>query len=296
VRIAVTGASGFIGAHVVERLRAAGDEALALVRKGAQAPRLAGHTVHEVDLEDATALRRWLDAHRPDAVVHLAWYARPKDYLVSSENAASLAMTTGLASAVFASGCPRLVGVGTCLEYARSERPLAETDPVGPASPYARAKHDAWRRASDLAARAGGELAWARVFHLYGPGEDPSRLVPTVASALARGEPIDVTAGEQVRDYMHVVDVAAGLVALARPGASGVYNVCSGTSRPLKELLLAIGRIWGREDLIRLGARPYASDEVMHLAGRSDRLRALGWTPRFPTVEAGLADALGAAS
>jgi nucleoside-diphosphate-sugar epimerase len=299
VRIAVTGASGFIGAQVVKRLLETGDEPLLLGRGGKAAPRLRGLTglaVHEVPLDDTAALRRWLDAHRPEAVVHLAWYARPRDYLVSPENRASLAMTTRLAEAVFASGCRRLVGVGTCLEYADSDRPVEESDAVGPVSPYARAKHEAFRNASALAAGAGAELAWARVFHLYGPGEDPSRLVPTVAASLARGEPIDVTAGEQVRDYMHVADVAAGIAALARPGAAGVYNVCSGTARPLRELLLAIGQLRGRADLIRFGARPYAPDEVMHLAGRSNRLRSLGWSPRFPTLEAGLADALGVAS
>jgi nucleoside-diphosphate-sugar epimerase len=299
VRIAVTGASGFIGAQVVERLRAAGDEPLALVRNASAAPRLRGFgglAVHEVVLDDEGALRRWIDAHRPDAVVHLAWYARPRDYLVSPENARSLETTTVVAKAVLASGCRKLVGVGTCLEYAASDRPVGETDPVGPVSPYACAKHEAFLRAGDLAARAGAELAWARVFHLYGPGEDPSRLVPTVASALARGAPIDVTPGEQVRDYMHVADVAAGIVALAKPGAAGVYNVCSGTARPLRELLLAVAHLKGRADLIHFGARPYAPDEVMHLAGRSDRLRTLGWSPRFSTLEAGLADALGAAS
>jgi nucleoside-diphosphate-sugar epimerase len=139
-------------------------------------------------------------------------------------------------------------------------------------------------------------MAWARVFHLFGPGEDPSRLVPTVAASLARGEPIDVTAGEQMRDYLHVADVAAGIAALAGPGASGVFNVCSGTARPLRELLLAIGELRGRADLIRFGARPYAPREVMYLAGRSDRLRALGWTPRFASLEAGLRDALGTAA
>ncbi len=281
MRIAVTGASGFIGAHLVKRLREAGDEPLPLVR---------------IVLEDEGELRRWLDAERPDAVVHLAWYARPRDYLVSPENASSLVLTTRLAEAVFASGCRKLVGVGTCLEYAASDRAVVETDALGPVSPYARAKHEAFRRASDLAARAGAELAWARVFHLFGPGEDPSRLVPSVASSLARGEPIDVTAGAQVRDYLHVADVASGLAALAKPGAAGVYNVCSGTARPLRELLLAIGQLRGRADLIRFGARPYAPGEVMFLAGRSDRLRTLGWSPRFPTLEAGLADALGAVS
>jgi nucleoside-diphosphate-sugar epimerase len=296
VRIAVTGAAGFIGSHVVKRLREAGDEPLALVRKGSSAPPVAGQPVHALDLGDGDALRLWLDAHRPDAVVHLAWYARPQDYLVSPENATSLAMTADFARAVFASGCRKLVGIGTCLEYAASDRPVVETDPVAPVSPYARAKHEAFLRAGELAARAGAELAWARVFHLFGPGEDPSRLVPTVAASLARGEPIDVTAGEQVRDYLHVADVAAGIARLAGPGAAGVYNLCSGTARPLRELLLAVGHLRGRADLIRFGARPYAPDEVMHLAGRSDRLRGLGWSPRFRTLEAGLADALGAPS
>lgn len=299
MRVAVTGAAGFIGAQVTRRLREAGDEPLALVRKGAAAPRLRGLSgldLHEIDLEDGPEIRRWLDAEKPDAVVHLAWYARPRDYLVSRQNSASLATTIRLAEAALASGCRKLVGVGTCLEYAASSSPFAETDSVGPVSPYARAKHEAFRSLDDLAARAGAELAWARVFHLHGPGEDPSRLVPIVAASLARGEPVDVTAGEQIRDYLHVADVAAGLVALTRPGAAGVYNVCSGTARPLRELLLAIARLKGRADLLRFGARPYAPGEIMSLAGRSDRLRSLGWSPRFETLEAGLADTLGTAS
>ena len=295
MRIAVTGAAGFIGAQVVRRLRETGDEVLAVVRKGKRPSRLRdlpGLRVHELALEDTPRLRLWLEEERPEAVVHLAWYARPQDYLVSPENLASLAATARLAEAVFASGCRKLVGVGTCLEYAAADRPFLESDPADPVSPYASAKHAAFLVARALAARAGAELAWARVFHLFGPGEDPSRLVPTVAASLARGEPIDVTAGEQVRDYLHVADVAAGIAALARPGASGVFNVCSGTARPLRELILAIGQLRGRADLLRFGARPYAPGEVMFLAGRADRLRGLGWAQRFPTLEAGLADSL----
>lgn len=295
MRIAVTGAAGFIGAQVVRRLREGGDEVLAVVRKGSRPWRLRelpGLRVHELTFEDTPGLRLWLEGERPDAVVHLAWYARPQDYLVSPENLASLAATARLAEAAFASGCRKLVGVGTCLEYAAADRPFVESDPADPVSPYASAKHAAFLVARALAARAGAELAWARVFHLFGPGEDPSRLVPTVAASLARGEPIDVTAGEQVRDYLHVADVAAGIAALARPGASGVFNVCSGTARPLRELILAIGQLRGRADLLRFGARPYAPGEVMFLAGHADRLRGLGWAPRFPTLEAGLADTL----
>jgi dTDP-6-deoxy-L-talose 4-dehydrogenase (NAD+) len=294
VRIAVTGAAGFIGAQVVRRVREGGDEPLPIVRKGSRAGRLGDlPRLHELALEDTEGLRRWLETERPDAVVHLAWYARPQDYLVSPENLASLAVTARLAEAVFGSGCRKLVGVGTCLEYAAADRPLVENDAVDPVSPYASAKHAAFLVARALATRAGAELAWARVFHLYGPGEDATRLVPTVAASLRRGEPVDVTAGEQVRDYLHVADVASGIAALARPGAAGVFNVCSGTARPLREVLLAIGQLRGRADLLRFGARPYPPGEVMHIAGRCDRLRGLGWTPRFANLEAGLEDALG---
>jgi nucleoside-diphosphate-sugar epimerase len=116
--------------------------------------------------------------------------------------------------------------------------------------------------------------------------------VPSVLAALRSGRPIDVTAGEQMRDYLHVSDVASGIAALAQPGARGIFNVCGGTSRPLRDVLEALGRLTGRVELLRFGARPYAPDEVMHLAGRSERLRALGWAPRFAILEDGLADVL----
>jgi dTDP-6-deoxy-L-talose 4-dehydrogenase (NAD+) len=295
VRVAVTGAAGFIGAPLVRQLAASGAEVLALVRPGAKHPRLQGARarIHGQALEDGAALERWFAAERPEALVHLAWYARPSDYLVSRENLASLSTSLHVAEAALGAGCQKIVGVGTCLEYAAAERPFEEGDPVDPVSPYAAAKHAAWLVMRALAARAGAELAWARVFHLYGPRESESRLVPSVAASLRRGEPTEVTAGEQVRDYLHVDDVAAGLACLTQPGAVGVFNVCSGEGRPLRELLATLGRILGREECLRFGARPYAAGESMYLAGRSDRLRQLGWKPRFATMEDGLRDALG---
>lgn len=295
----MTGAAGFIGAQVTRLLHEAGEEVIALVRPGGSRARLAG--LGDVDcvelaLDDGEGLDRLLRERRPDAALHLAWYTSPADYLVSQKNVSCLGLSASLASRILASGCPKLVGVGTCLEYAPSDRPLSESDPVDPRSLYASAKHAAWLLARALAAAHGAELAWARVFHLFGPGEHPARLVPQVTAALRGGEPIEVTAGEQVRDYLHVRDVAAGIVALVRPGVSGVVNVCSGEPRPLAELLRALGRLLGRPELLRFGARPYARDEAMYLAGRADRLRSLGWHPRFPDFEGGLRDTLEAES
>lgn len=280
MRVLVTGAGGFIGAHVVHVLRARGHEPIAVTRKDA-------------DLSDPGAVGALFARHRPAAVIHLAWYAKPLDYLVSPENLASLHATTTLVAGAFAAGCRKIVGAGTCLEYAEAGHPVAEDHPLDPVTLYASTKAAAWLTCRALAAGAGAELAWARIFHLFGPGEQASRFVPSIAAALKRGERVDVTAGEQIRDYLHVRDVAEALVALLAPGTNGAYNVCSGRPAPLRTWVSAIGELLNAQDRIAFGARPYAPGERMYIAGRNDRLRALGWSPAFESPEAALADAIG---
>jgi dTDP-6-deoxy-L-talose 4-dehydrogenase (NAD+) len=145
-----------------------------------------------------------------------------------------------------------------------------------------------------LASDAGAELAWARIFHLHGPEEDPRRLIPWVARELALGRAVELTDGRQVRDHLHVADVASGIVALLAPAAKGIYNVCSGEPVTLRTVLETVGDIVGRCDLLRFGARPHRANETMFLAGDSTRLRATGWTPRFG-LQDGLRDAVAGA-
>jgi nucleoside-diphosphate-sugar epimerase len=181
---------------------------------------------------------------------------------------------------------------GSCVEYAPRDRPLVETDPAGPSTLYGACKHAAGIVSGALAAAAGASLAWARIFHLHGPNEDARRLIPWVAGELRAGRTVDLTDGTQVRDHLHVADVASGLVALLAPEASGVYNVCSGEPVTLRAVLETVGDIVGGRPLLRFGARPHRPGETMFLAGDSGRLRALGWSPRFGLGD-GLRDALG---
>jgi nucleoside-diphosphate-sugar epimerase len=292
VRLVVTGAGGFIGSEVVREAVAAGHEVTAVVRAW-PAPRLAGTAaaVRALDLRDREAVAALLAAARPEALIHLAWYAAPADYLTSPENLGSLAMTVELGRAALAAGCPKLVVAGTCLEYADRSDLRREDDPVDPRSLYASCKLGAYLVLRALAASAGAELAWGRIFHLHGPGEDRARLLPWIAGELRRGHAVELTDGTQVRDHLHVADVAAALVALARPGVAGAHNICSGEPVTLRRVIEIVARAVGGEELLRFGARPHRPGEVMFLAGDASRLAALGWRPRW-TLEDGLRDAV----
>jgi dTDP-6-deoxy-L-talose 4-dehydrogenase (NAD+) len=228
----------------------------------------------------------------PDAVIHLAWYARPQNYLSSPDNVDSLATTLVFAKALLFAGCPKLVGVGTCLEYANSPRARTEEDPLDPKSLYARCKRSAHLVLGELFEQQKATLSWARLFHMHGPGENPARLLPAVATALREGRPFALSPGEQVRDHLDVRDVASALVHLATAGASGVYNVCSGKPVTLREVVETMGRVVGRPDLLQFGQRPYMENEVMNLAGAATRLRATGWEPAYPDLARSFGDAL----
>lgn len=293
MRALVTGAAGFIGAHVVRQLLAGGHEVLALLRPGTATGRLSDVAARVVlvpcDLSDTEELARALDVLAPQAIIHAAWYARPADYLESPENLASLDATSSLVRLARAAGCPRFVGVGTCLEYADLPRPRREDDPCDPASLYALSKLAAFHLGRALTRRTGTTFAWARVFHPYGPGEDSARVLPSVAAALRSGTAIELSSCLQQRDPVRVEDVASALVLLASSSAEGPFNVCGGPGIPLRELLEELGRRLGRPELLLFGHRPDRAGEPSCLVGDPGRLRSLGWQPAFPSVAEGLA-------
>src|SRR5437762_919570 len=144
MRVLVTGASGFIGCHTVRALLADGHSVAAVARERGPLTRLHDVSQHvrvmHADLRDAEGVGRHLTAFRPEAVVHLAWYAEPGKYLHSRENVIALRYSLDLIDAVAAAGCERFVGAGTCAEYRTDRRVLREDDATDPSTMYAAAK------------------------------------------------------------------------------------------------------------------------------------------------------------
>jgi nucleoside-diphosphate-sugar epimerase len=112
-----------------------------------------------------------------------------------------------------------------------------------------------------------------------------------VVRALLRGDPAPCSHGRQIRDYMHVQDVADGLAAVLDSDVQGAVNVSSGQAAPIRDIVLTAARLLGRTDLVRLGAIPARANDVPLVVGANTRLTGLGWEPRYD-LECGLLDTI----
>ncbi|MBL6455572.1 NAD-dependent epimerase/dehydratase family protein [Belnapia sp. T6] len=273
-RILVTGASGVVGRQVLAPLLARGFAVhAAATRPG---PPMPGVTWHAADLLTEADRLALLRAARPETVLHAAWYVAHGRFWTAPENALWEAATLALLAAHRAMGGRRFIGLGTCAEYAATapggEAPWPESRPIAPGTPYGTAK--ARTAEAVLAATAPGySTAWARLFLLFGPGEPPGRLVPSVFAALLAGRPADCASGRPVRDVASTWFLGEALAALAASPVTGAVNVAAGEGLPLAELVGRIGALVGRPELIRLGALPDRPGEVPVMVADTGRLR-----------------------
>ena len=289
LRVLVTGASGFIGSHLVRALIDFGHDVLSLVFPNANLIRLDDIKdkikILKGDLRRASDFKRELQNWRPDSCVHLAWYAEPGKYLDSYENLHSLQGSLELLQALALHGCEHFIGAGTCAEYEKKSTQLFESDKTRPETLYAASKLSFQMIGEQIAEQSKMGFTWGRIFGLYGSHEDPRRLVPSAILKLQRNEIFTSSAGEQVRDYLHVTDVANAILALVNQQSTGIFNICSSEPLSVKTLLNTIGSLMGKSELIAYGSLPYRRWEPSVLYGDNSRLKAIGWSPHIDLVE-----------
>jgi nucleoside-diphosphate-sugar epimerase len=280
-RVLVTGATGFIGRQVLAPLVEAGHEVHAVARGAPGQPGPAAVSWHAGDLLAPGAAERIVAAVRPTHLLHLAWYVEHGRFWTGLENVRWVEATLALLRAFAAGGGERAVMAGTSAEYDWAYGFCSEhVTPLRPATLYGIAKDATHRVAAAAAEGSGVALAWGRVFFLYGPHEHPDRLVASVARALAEGRPADVSPGTQVRDFMHVEDVARGFCALVDSPVTGPVNVATGEPARIRDVVAALAEAAGRPDLPRYGALPQPAGDPPVLLADVRRLRdEVGFTP-----------------
>ena len=280
-RVLLTGASGFIGHNAIAPLAERGYEVHAVSSRGEGDGDATWHRADLLDAERSDALVREL---QPTHLLHFAWYAEPGKYWTSPENVRWVEASLRLLRTFASAGGRRAVMAGTCAEYDwDGEGRMVENEtPLAPATLYGRSKNAVRDVAEAFAAQDGPSFAWGRIFFLYGPREHPGRLVASVARSLLAGEEAPTSEGTQVRDFMHVEDVAGAFCALVDSDVEGPVNVGSGEPVTVRDVVEAVAEAAGRPELLRAGALPMREGEPPEILADAARLREeAGFAPRY---------------
>ncbi len=295
-RVLVTGAAGFVGSGLVRRLLADGHRVELLLRPQSDTWRIddvrAECVIHNADLRDRDAVQAAVDAAKPEWVFHLAAhgaYSWQTDAELIFES--TILGTLHLTRACLRHGFAAFVQAGSSSEYGLKDHAPSEEELPEPNSEYAVAKVAGTLLCRHLAARHDLHLATLRLYSVYGPWEDPGRLLPTLAAHALEGRLPPLVDPATARDFVHIDDACDAFVAATRrvPGSDGVYNVGSGHQTTLAELVEVV------RHTLRVPAEPQwgthaarSWDTNVWVADAAKIARELGWRARR-TIEEGVA-------
>lgn len=295
MRVLVTGATGFIGSHLAERLVAEGADVTLAVESGANQTNVASILgkvrAHEVDLRDGQMVQQLAQECQPSKVYHLAAVG-VTDPGVAPTLAAQVNVigTLNLLEALEETDCNCFVNTGTCYEYGHNTPPMREDQMVDPINAYAASKSAAWLFCNMYHRTRGYPIVTVRPFTVYGPRQSGRALIPQLILSALRGEEFAMTGGEQTRDFTYVDDVVEGYIraSLSERAIGQTINLGTGEECPIKDVVLKVLKLMGNPMKPMIGELPYRPREVWRLYSDSSKARELlGWK-RQVSLEDGL--------
>jgi dTDP-6-deoxy-L-talose 4-dehydrogenase (NAD+) len=278
MKVIVTGAAGFIGRHVIPELLSRGHDVTAVDRDPGLKEKLVLNKncrAIQWDTHNITGnIREVLG--EADAVIHLAWPGLP-NYRALFHFEVNLPADYLFLKSLAASGYRQLLVAGTCLEYGMQNGCLNESMPTKPVISYALAKDTLRRFLEMLQSEYPFSLQWARLFYMFGEGQNPNSILSLLDRAIERGDAaFDMSGGEQLRDYLPVGQVAHNLVLILENRTfNGIVNVCSGSPVSIRKLVEKHLSQKNKKIALNLGHYPYADYEPMAFWGDASKLRSI---------------------
>jgi len=276
MKVAVTGASGFIGQYVLNELEKRKIETIAITRNANNFNNFPWlKDIIEFDISNPKP-DDFETIHRPDVLIHLAWDGLPQ-YKSNRHFEIELLKQYNFLKNLIQNGLSSLIVTGTCFEYGMQYGELREDFPTLPNNPYGYAKDALRRQLEFLQSELKFSLTWTRLFYTYGEGQHQGSLYPQLKEAVLRGDPtFNMSGGEQLRDYLPVEEIARLIVLIACKKANfGIVNICSGTPVSIRYLV----ERWLRENQwkisLNLGHYPYSDYEPMAFWGSREKLNGI---------------------
>ncbi|MBI5603283.1 MAG: NAD(P)-dependent oxidoreductase [Deltaproteobacteria bacterium] len=295
-KVLVTGANGFLGAHLVQKLLKKGYQVLAAHRPDSSLQRLKPflNEVEQVELElnENPSIKNVFNRNRPEIVIHCAAYGvNYSDQDIKKALSVNVSGTLELIKAASHFNISRFLHIGSCFEYGDKKFPVKESDLLEPTGIYGATKASATLLAMTLSRQLSVPLAIIRPFGLWGPMEEEHRLVPLVIKYCLSNQPLPLTGGKQIRDYLYVEDAASMIIALVEGSGFPSYEIVNlGTGIPvtLKAFILTIAGLFQKEHLMGFGRIPYRPTEMWYLVADTTKWQRLIGEYKRTTIAEGI--------
>lgn len=287
----VTGDGGFLGSHIVRALIKYGMR-VAVLSRSKELPerlrRLDGKiSIIQGDLAQQENWFKAVQDFAPEAIIHMAWQGVAGSARNDVAQKDNIANTLSLAALANSLGVKHFIGAGTQAEYGPVNRLCNESEPTNPTTLYGQAKLEAGQKTASYCQEHKIRFVWLRIFSTYGPDDHEYWLIPYLVREMLAGRSPQITACEQLWDYLHANDAAEAFVSvLNNEKATGIFNLGSGEVHPLATIVKDIREFIDPSLPLAFGAVPYQPGQVMHLQADISKLtKATGWKPKISLAE-----------
>jgi nucleoside-diphosphate-sugar epimerase len=267
--VLITGATGFIGKYVLSELLKQ-DTKIFSVERSSKQGKILDKRINVIETDDlfSESIEWWeKNCTQIDVVLHLAWFTKSRDYLNSYKNIDCLTGSLNLARGAVLAGVQRFIGIGTCIEYDLTHRTLTVNTPLKPTSLYAATKAGLFLNLTELFQLNSVDFTWCRIFNVYGDSEDKNRLIPFLKSKFELDQQVNLPIGEQVRDFIDILEVAKIISEVTLSTRVGPINVCSGVPKSIKEIALQVADQYQKRHLVKFTREKDELDSYSYIVG-----------------------------